>query len=699
MKCVIPEISWHNRDPVLSVDIQPKVLEGDNKIRLASGGLDTHVLIWYISENDEGLPKLELASDLARHQKSVMAVRWSPSGQYLASADEEAIFIWKLKGENDPGLFDDSSEANRETWNIFKTLRGHLDDVLDLSWSLDSLYLASGEVGCTAMVWDVMKGKSKLLLNEHKNFVQGVAWDPKDKYLATISSDRTLRFFDSKTGKVLRRINKATYPVGPSSPLFNKNIRLFHDDTLPTFYRRLCYSPDGNLLVVPSGCTDIITSSTENKEEAEKQNENKEDASNGKDEAVEKPEKPEKPEKADKQNKLQNVTYIFTRYSKEPAVIIPSKKHFTLAVRFCPTIFKLRPHNENNPPMIDLPYRMIYAVVSKDSVYLYDTQQRIPFGSISDIHYARLTDVTWSNDGRILIASSFDGFCTLISFEDGELGEVYEKSINLVDTDDKENQTKRKRTSNDGKNKTSPKMQKSDKTEASTPTTSISTKENAQLIVKPKIQIPETIIASAETFESPEYKEKQATPIAIRRAPRTNPSTPSSATATPKSSDTESAALSAKKPKLIAIRRQPRNILPSSPAVVEKSAADQDEALDAWPIPIDTVKTTEEKESKQKPKKDDAPIVIEDETEDMHLVYEGESELTLIKTETISESITKQTDTPGKAITNTPAPEPSSTSSSSNEQSSTPDTKNSKTPRRVQLRTISTPKSKKKLIN
>lgn len=45
MKLMIPEISWHNRDPVLSVDIQPKNLEGDNKCRLASGGLDTHVLV------------------------------------------------------------------------------------------------------------------------------------------------------------------------------------------------------------------------------------------------------------------------------------------------------------------------------------------------------------------------------------------------------------------------------------------------------------------------------------------------------------------------------------------------------------------------------------------------------------------------------------------------------------------------------
>ena len=42
MKCIIPEISWHNRDPVLTVDIQPSK---DEFYRLASGGTDTHVLV------------------------------------------------------------------------------------------------------------------------------------------------------------------------------------------------------------------------------------------------------------------------------------------------------------------------------------------------------------------------------------------------------------------------------------------------------------------------------------------------------------------------------------------------------------------------------------------------------------------------------------------------------------------------------
>lgn len=48
MKCTIPEISWHNRDPVLSVDIQPNVSSDENKsgkVRLASGGSDSHVLV------------------------------------------------------------------------------------------------------------------------------------------------------------------------------------------------------------------------------------------------------------------------------------------------------------------------------------------------------------------------------------------------------------------------------------------------------------------------------------------------------------------------------------------------------------------------------------------------------------------------------------------------------------------------------
>lgn len=479
--------------------------------------------------------------------------------------------------------------------------------------------------------------------------------------------------------------------------------------------------------IVPSGCTDIIVSNNENQTQAEnkeakenqtddketKEKESKETEKNkddlGGDVPNENPstskevtvEKAEKVDKMDKPSKLLNTTYIFTRYSKQPAVVIPSADHFTVAVRCCPTIFKLRSHNENCPPIIDLPYRMIFAIASKSSIYLYDTQQRLPFGSISNIHYSRLTDITWSSDGKVLIVSSFDGFCTLISFEDGELGEVYDQPINLNEPDDKENASKKKRNSNDKtkvspkeKNNIEPKADQQSEALLTITTTTMTTTEKQQVVskVKPKIEIPETMIATAESFESPENKEKQATPIAIRRAPRTNPTTPSTSGATPKSFGSDSAA-SSKKPKLITVRRQPRNIL-TAPIELDKSNADQDEALDAWPIPIDSVKLTTEMETKKsndenndaKQEKECQSMAISEETENMHLIYEGDSEITLIKTDTVS--------TPNANVETKKSEVPSTS-----EPNGTPDTNNRKTPRRVQFRTISTPKSKKKLIN
>lgn len=68
---------------------------------------------------------------------------------------------------------------------------------------------------------------------------------------------------------------------------------------------------------------------------------------------------------------------------------------------------------------------MIFALATKCSVYLYDTQQKLPFGLISNIHYTRLTDLAWSNNGSALLVSSTDGYCSIVQFSDGELGKVY----------------------------------------------------------------------------------------------------------------------------------------------------------------------------------------------------------------------------------------------------------------------------------
>ena len=38
---------------------------------------------------------------------------------------------------------------------------------------------------------------------------------------------------------------------------------------------------------------------------------------------------------------------------------------------------------------------MVFAVATEDSVLLYDTQQKQPFGFITNVHYHQLSDLTW----------------------------------------------------------------------------------------------------------------------------------------------------------------------------------------------------------------------------------------------------------------------------------------------------------------
>jgi chromatin assembly factor 1 subunit B len=72
-----------------------------------------------------------------------------------------------------------------------------------------------------------------------------------------------------------------------------------------------------------------------------------------------------------------------------------------------------------------LPYRSVFAVLTLDSVLIYDTHHLRPLCIARGLHYAGLTDCTWSADGRNLIVSSTDGYVSILTFDEKELGEIY----------------------------------------------------------------------------------------------------------------------------------------------------------------------------------------------------------------------------------------------------------------------------------
>uniref|UniRef100_T1IMQ8 Uncharacterized protein n=1 Tax=Strigamia maritima TaxID=126957 RepID=T1IMQ8_STRMM len=404
MRCTIPEISWHNRDPVLSLDFQYQ----DERIRrLATGGTDSHVLIWLVNIAANGQIEVDFVSDLARHNKAVNIVRFSPDGKTLATGDDEAvIWLWKLSEKGMQDMFmDDSESENKEYWRPLRSLRTHVQDICDICWSPDGRFLISGSVDNTAILWNVQKGRLVKILSDHKGFVQGVAWDPRNEFLATLSSDRSCLVYNIKSEKVISRVHKLNIP-NPSEPTQQKQVRMFCDDTLKSFCRRLTFTPDGEFLITPAGQLEL-----------------------------------------DDEESI-NVAYVFTRNSvKRPVLYLPTGDKCAVAVRCCPVLFQLRSidkskinekftstiktdSNDNSNEkftLFDLPYRVVFAVATLNSILLYDTQQPLPFAHVSNLHYTRLSDISWSHDGAVLAASSTDGYCSFISFKEGELGIPYTK--------------------------------------------------------------------------------------------------------------------------------------------------------------------------------------------------------------------------------------------------------------------------------
>lgn len=113
-------------------------------------------------------------------------------------------------------------------------------------------------------------------------------------------------------------------------------------------------------------------------------------------------------------------------------VIRPSPIFFKLPSSGSPTGAAQRTSvesKENQSPSVSsspgLPYRSVFAVLTTDSILVYDTHHTRPLSVVRGLHYAGLSDCQWSSDGLKLVVSSIDGYISIVTFDNGELGEVY----------------------------------------------------------------------------------------------------------------------------------------------------------------------------------------------------------------------------------------------------------------------------------
>ncbi|RXH75798.1 hypothetical protein DVH24_039497 [Malus domestica] len=323
------QINWHDNKPVLTLDCHP--IPGT----LATGGADLDIKLWSISwsETEKKLPVASYQNSLSYHSSAVNVVHLS---RILA-------------------------------------IRFHHKDVLDILWSIDGAYLISGSVDNSCIIWDVIKGSVHQILDSHCHYVQAMAWDPLVNYVASLSSDRTCHIYVKKPqskGTGAEKANyvsehvilKAEHPLSDDSK-FVKN-HLFLDETLPSFFRRLAWSPHGSFLLVPAEA---------------------------------------------KASRTRNFDTLKSRIGYDWVDLECLSKSYNLpgackpviAVRFHPLLFSLRGSNQRtHTGYIGVP----------------------PIAIFAGFHYVAITDIAWSPDAHCLALSSQDGYCTLVEFENDELG-------------------------------------------------------------------------------------------------------------------------------------------------------------------------------------------------------------------------------------------------------------------------------------
>jgi ElaB/YqjD/DUF883 family membrane-anchored ribosome-binding protein len=212
----------------------------------------------------------------------------------------------------------------------------------------------------------------------------------------------TNRFLGFRNLSTICDTDEAT-PTGAAGDATRKRrrrTRLFLDEHTSVFARRLSFSPDGELLVVscallpPALRTDAMA----------------DDAAG-------------------------NAAAVFTRASLQqtgqpsPALYLTGPIEPVIGVRFAPHLWQRRPMPAAAVPSTlcdaaDRQYRMVFALITLDEVLVYDTQHPYPLCSVKNIHFAPLTDVSWSSDARALFVTSTDGYISALTFDVDALGSM-----------------------------------------------------------------------------------------------------------------------------------------------------------------------------------------------------------------------------------------------------------------------------------
>ncbi|RKF56012.1 putative WD repeat-containing protein C26H5.03 [Golovinomyces cichoracearum] len=441
------------------------------------GGSEVYDLAWspdgtyFITGSMDNVARIynaqtgHMVRQIAEHQHYVQGVAWDPLNEYIATqSSDRSVHIYSLRTKDGTYTLSNRDDSDKGLGKVAINLK------MDLPGRRICNSPAPPDPGFRSQI---SHGKD-LTIDTLGSPVPSCPGTPTSFSLSinpqsTVSHSRRSSITASSPAILTRRSASpapslplpAVWPMEASPKSLNigigvRNANIYVNEMLKSYFRRLTFTPDGSLLLTPAG---QFQSHLKNPEEGSKNI-----------------------------YEITNTVYIYTRggINKPPIAHLPGHKKPPIVVRCSPVYFNPRktstetkhltfdtsstdhnmtalpepltaitklshsamepppPLNSNSdsssqkpplktleydtpgPPMaFTLPYRMVYAAATEDAVYLYDTQQQTPLCIVSNLHCATFTDLSWSNDGLILLMTSSDGFCSTLTFGPNELGERY----------------------------------------------------------------------------------------------------------------------------------------------------------------------------------------------------------------------------------------------------------------------------------
>jgi len=177
----------------------------EDKTRVLTGSFDYSMMLWDISGD---APKQIRRFD--DHDGWVKAVAFLADGKHSLAAGGGDVYLWNL-----------------ETGEKLHTFKGHAAEISALALSEDKKWVATSSSDRTVRLWNLETLKAGPVLKGHRGPVNGVAFSVDGKTVYSASYDGTIRTWDSATGEFKRILYRHGFGINAIQRLPGKDLLVF----------------------------------------------------------------------------------------------------------------------------------------------------------------------------------------------------------------------------------------------------------------------------------------------------------------------------------------------------------------------------------------------------------------------------------------------------------------------------------------